>query len=220
MKIPDLTRRIDQLGIPSQWRLEHGESHEATFSNEAGDDLALNYFAKPPDIQADIGNVAELRACYRKVAEAHDIALVEADSVLLDGVRAVRTIFKARLDPRGFAFLGSFTLPFADSSLVIKVQSLEQGITGMRETTVFSMCADQFEFDDATEKMIGWEQDPYDPDYKSGFLPNHADQAQYDEQFPEHPLSKVRRYLREIASEFRRDASLKSARPFVFKAPR
>ena len=63
---------------------------------------------------------------------------MEIETVNIDGCLSVRTIFKTAINPdgRGRGYLGSITLPYRDFSYVIKVQSSEQGMTGMREAIV------------------------------------------------------------------------------------
>lgn len=187
------------------------------YGNDAGDSLSLNYFGKQPDIAADISDAAALRAFYRVAAGLNGVAMLEVDATQLAGLAAVRTVLKAPLAPRGFAFIGSYTLPFADCSFVIKVQSLERGVTGMREAAVMTMRKTPPEFDELTGKLIGWEQDPYDPAHRGAFMRNLADDPQYDDQFPEHPLSKVRRYLSEISSELAVAPGIRAKRPFRYK---
>ena len=41
--------------------------------------------------------------------------------------------------------------------------------------------------------MERWTQDPYDPDYRKGFLMNRSEAQELDESFPEHPLSVARK---------------------------
>lgn len=210
---------IDNFRLPQQWLPQGEEASVATFSNSVGDLLSINHFATAPDIEANIENPESLRTFYRNAAEAHKVALIEADSVVLDGLRAVRTILKTRLDPRGFAFIGSFTLPFSNCSFVVKVQSIERGITGIRESAVLVMEGSRFVLDETTGKMIGWEQDPYDQTHKGEFMRNCADDPRFDDAFPDHPLSKVRRYLAELADGIAVTQDIKELAPFIYKSP-
>ena len=50
-----------------------------------------------------------------------------------------------------------------------------------------------------TLKMpVDWFKDPYDADYKKGTLMNKAENAEYDQLFPDHPLSLLRVFISEI----------------------
>jgi hypothetical protein len=65
-----------------------------------------------------------------------------------------------------------------------------------------------------------WQQDPYDPSHKGAFMRNHADCPEYDAQFPDHPLSKTRAYLAELAAQLEIAPAVSGAAPFKFRAPR
>lgn len=39
-------------------------------------------------------------------------------------------------------------------------------------------------------------RDPYDENYKEGFLMNVSEDESMDEQFPDHPLSMLRKYVK------------------------
>jgi hypothetical protein len=210
--------RTEDFRLPSHWKLRHQDGLVATYGNEADEMLSLNYFPKVPDIAADVSDARALRTFYRAAAESGQVAMLEVDPARLAGLPAVRTILKARLEPRGFAFIGSYTLPFSDHSFVIKIQCVERGITGIREAAVMLMEPSAIEVDEATGKLVGWEQDPYEPSHRSAFMRSQADDPKYDTAFPDHPLSKVRHYLREIASELEVSPSVSSARPFKYKS--
>jgi hypothetical protein len=212
--------RTEDFRLPAQWNIRLQEEFVAAYDNDAGDTLSLNHFPREPDIAADISDAHALRAFYRNAAESNQVAMVEVDPAHLAGLPAVRTILKARLEPTGFAFIGCFTFPFSDCSYVIKVQSVERGMTGVREAVVMDMAIQEepVEVDELTGKLVGWEQDPYDPTYRGSFMRNQADDPQYDDRFPEHPLTKVRRYLGEISSELEVAPSIRESRPFKYKA--
>jgi len=108
----------------------------ARWSNEFGDILSVNYFPMVPDIEVGLDDIDNLRGFYRSMAEANGLAPIEIELEELKGLRAVKTLYKIKLDPTGFAFLGSYTLPFANCSYVIKIQAVESGMTGMRESAV------------------------------------------------------------------------------------
>lgn len=212
--------RTEDFSLPPQWILKQNDEFIAMYENTNGDILSLNYFPRVPDIAADVSDADALRAFYRGVAESNNIAMVEVDSVQIAGLKAVRAILKARLQPTGFVFIGSYTLPFSDCSYVVKVQSIERGTTGVRETALMIMQPTPVEVDELTDKIVGWEQDPYDPSYRGPFMRNQADDQKYDDQFPEHPLSKVRSYLNELATDLQVAPSIHALTPFKYKAPK
>lgn len=203
--------------VPAHWSL-HGEDAEvAVYANDRGDILSINYFPRVPDITARLDDLDGLRAIFRRTASENKMALIEAETVEIDGLPAVRTLLKSRMEPHGFGFVGSHILPFADRSYVIKAESIERGITGARECAVF-MLQEKREADPETGKIIGWEADPYDPAFRGDFMRNCADDPQYDDMIQDHPLSKIRRYLAEVEREVRVADTVRSRDPFVYRA--
>ena len=66
-------------------------------------------------------------------------------------------------------------------------------------------------------KLLGWMQDPYDPTINMPLMRNLAEAEEYDAQFPEHPLSRLRLILLQLQPSIRLAAEVKSAPPFVFR---
>jgi hypothetical protein len=50
-------------------------------------------------------------------------------------------------------------------------------------------------------RLKGWFRDPYDPLYDSIASYTVSDEPQYDEHFPQHPLSRIRRKFPEILDD-------------------
>lgn len=68
---------------------------------------------------------------------------------------------------------------------------VETGTTGIRDSSIFSLCQSAGEFcgDDPFE---GWSADPYDVNYRNGFLMNKSEREEYDDLFDSHPLAVLR----------------------------
>ena len=79
---------------------------------------------------------------------------------------------------------------FINSSFV------ERGMTGARDNTVYMMYLQKYP--DLENPFDGWASDPYDPEYTEGFLMNISEEPQFDELFPDHPLSKARKLVEYI----------------------
>ena len=67
----------------------------------------------------------------------------------------------------------------------------------MREAVVLDqmVAAGRITFQEKDERILGWTQDPYDPTLDAPLLRNLAEDEQYDAQFPDHPLSRLRSIL-------------------------
>lgn len=80
---------------------------------------------------------------------------------------------------------------------VIEIQATfeEIGITGERESYCvnFAQNAELVSFSD--DRLVGWSEDPYDPNYDKGIPMNLSEREGVDAFFPEHPLSQAREFL-------------------------
>lgn len=120
---------------------------------------------------------------YRSLLRAE---MVEASVEKVADLPVVRRIVKTAQTPTGMTYVGSYTLPFRDFSYVVKIQCEERGVTGIREAVLLDRgCSSgELEVDDAGTITGDW-----DPD-----------NAVYDGDFRDHPLSRCRKSLRLIAS--------------------
>jgi hypothetical protein len=185
-----------EFRLPSRWTLETHEECSASYTNDAGDLLSLHDILQRPDIAADVNDADALRRFYRGAAESSGMVMLEVDSARVAALTAVRTIFKGRLHDTGFVYLGSYTLPFHSSAIVIKVQSSEAGVPGAREEAAMVSEA----------RELAWEHDPYEPAYCGQFMRNRADD----------PKSKVRRYLAELAHTLEVSTRIHLLPPYVY----
>lgn len=164
-----------------------------------GGGVGLYFFPRRPDLPA-AASIDHLREFYAAQMGAR-LEVVECRVLLLDGVRSIWLIAK-KLDEqtRGALYLGSLTIPFRDFSFVIKIQCYEQGVTGMREALLVEEAVRKGtgRVDGDRFVPIGWS----------------FDDEQFDDRLPQHPLSRVRRELRHIASSVQIEPTVRDAARF------
>jgi hypothetical protein len=99
----------------------------------------------------------------------------------------------------GMMFVGILWIPLRDRTAQVNVESLEHGATGMREAAVSLMdvgnpasqaSTDQVIVNSAEEMFTHMRAQPLRA------LP--SDGSTYDQSFPDHPLSKVRRRMEQV----------------------
>ncbi|MGW1086016.1 hypothetical protein ACWD4L_06570 [Streptomyces sp. NPDC002596] len=162
-----------------------------TWANDDGDVLSVHFFGLPPDLPAGLDDGPTLRESLTHYTAQAGGGLIEASVKRLGELPALRQILKLPLpgQQHGQAFIGSFTVPRAGCSTVVKVQAAEHGMTGMREAVVLAKVGHEHYF----------RPHPYAPDVQGG-LPFHAaDHERWDAEFPDHPLTRVRRTLGALA---------------------
>lgn len=137
--------------------------------------------------------------------------LVEIEVEQIDGVDTLRQIVKFPMheDGRGKIYLASYTFPFENFGLAIKLQCPELGITGIRESAIMSELIAEDKLDlsklDESGKMP---QDVID------LISQTTDEERYDKAFPNHPLTHMRIYLQQIRSTVKFDEIIHQAKPF------
>ncbi len=165
-----------------------GPAHVWCFPD--GDRIGVYFFDLEPDLPR-LSDLAPFVARLREQAAGSGARPVECELARIAGIPAVRQIVKIPQQPSGMTYVGSFTIPFAKFSYVIKIQCEERGMTGLREAALLSeaIAADEVTIDPESPHPI---QGAWDPDSE-----------RYDERFPAHPLSRLRRHLRSAPSACR-----------------
>jgi hypothetical protein len=156
--------------------------------------VARYFFAKPPDLPQGLESLQQLREFYLASLKDSPAKLVEIGITRVAGCPAIRLIIKAPQKPSGMTYTGSITIPFRDFSYVLKAQCMETGATGVREAILFekAMRAGKLTFDPAG---IKGEWNPDDP--------------QYDADFAQHPLSRLRRVLKQLEASAALDENVR-----------
>jgi hypothetical protein len=206
------------------FRLQEDGDARRIWRTPWGDGVGVFLFTLPPDIEAAIESIDDVRMFYRSSAMAAGFGVIEIETPSIDRCIGVRTILKCPQQPHGMTYLGSITLPFRDFSFVVKAQCEEHGVTGVREAVVFDemLASGKIRTEDVARakksgKVPGWMQDPYDATIKWSIQRNLAEDEQYDVRFPEHPLSRVRTILRGVQSSLHFAPEVVNAPPFVFR---
>ena len=114
----------------------------------------------------------------------------------------VYDIIKHRINPEdeipsGVEYTLNINVRMENTIQFINGSFAEEGTTGMRDSVCFAMYSQGSDVP-LDERMKNWCVDPYDPDYKKGFLMNLSEKEEFDEQFPWHPLSLARAFIRYI----------------------
>lgn len=131
----------------------------------------------------------EIGTLRRELARRHAATgiLLEADAVSLAGTPALYTLVAEHLPKSrtGRLFRASFVLAKASCTAVLTGQFEEWDISGVREVTVRVKLG---------TPTAGRSPHPYDPELEYEV----SDDAAWDPQFPQHPLTKARGWARSV----------------------
>lgn len=194
------------------WEFDREHSDESKFTwldNNSPAVITFNYFGIEPDIPT-IKDVNRLRELYRSLANQNNGAIIKVEIGRIQNVETVGTIFKFPMKPRGMRYIGSITIPYKDRSYVLKVECPEVGTTGMRDSVIMNkMLGDGVvTVDFEKRRMKGWFKDPYDDSLTEGFHMNLSEAEEFDEMFPKHPLTIVRRTMAQFPKIIKLDDGL------------
>lgn len=182
-----------------EWNFAGEHSDEANHIWYVKDTPAIamvHYFEMEPDLPT-LRDLQLYRVSTRDAIRKSNGALIKAEFTKIDGVPATEQIIKVPLQPSGMGYVGAFTIPFKRCSYVLKVQCQEVGVTGMRDSTIFSklLSEGKLKLEDGPIPN-GWARDPYDSSINEGLLMNLSESEEFDDMFPQHPLTIIRSVMK------------------------
>jgi len=190
-----ITSRLIEFDPDDTWIFDSDNADRTAWTNQFGDIASIHEFRKVPDLVAmpDESGIDALRDMYRKVL-ANVGGIVVVEPIAINSIKSLRTIIKLPQKPHGMTYISAITIPFDDRSYVLRFQCPEIGTTGARDAAVAIMRMDTLKTGPDGFPQ-GWIIDPYSRTETPGARFNLSDEEQYDAMFPDHPLSRARRYV-------------------------
>jgi hypothetical protein len=132
-----------------------------------------------------------------KVVQEDEGGIIECEAVQLKKYKVIQIITKEPQSPAGTSYTGRIIIPTYSGHYMILLKGFEIGITGAREAIIFpDWMAKNPDFkSDENGKILEWLKDPYDSEFREGALMNYSEKSAFDKEFPEHPLSEMRKNL-------------------------
>jgi len=180
----------------------------ARWQTDEGDIVFLRFIPEPVQNPVPLSDTNGVREQYKEMVAQQGAAMIELDIVAYSGIPCMEMISKTRMKPHGMAYAASATLMWRDFSFNIAFHSPERGVTGFRDAIV----ADKF-----LAKYAGTEE--FDAAfYDRSSNPeaaqrNRSDDECYDVDFPDHPLSRCRQFLRDLQTHIVIMPEVRNARP-------
>ncbi len=177
------------------WTEETATGELRTWRDSQGDVLSLATADGSLGLPS-LNDVKGLRQWCRAVAAGREAGLIEVR--VDDGpLGATAGLIYKRLGMPAYIFTGMLLVPGDEVADVWTIVSAERGTTGIREAIVTAQLLSDGKLT-LEDYETSWAQDPYAPTYRGvdrSVLRFLSDDEGYDGQFPDHPLSKVRRVL-------------------------
>jgi hypothetical protein len=157
----------------------------------------------------DLDDIAAVRRVFRTKFLDQHAGLVSCDQQDIQGRRAVRVIAK-RFSGQGQAlrFMGILVIPISDWIVELMIEGSEIFPSGVRDAIILSELASSAPAELVASMKPGaipleWKFERYDPSKTHGLSYTVMDDEKYDLRFPDHPLSRVRRWLRRAENTLR-----------------
>lgn len=176
-----------------------------------GSQVRIQRLDVEPGLVAPLSDLDALREQYRNRAATDNAAVVFLDAQHVAGLPTLKVVLKYLQKPRGMTYVGFLMFPFESLSYVVQVICTEVGIIGIRDATVAEKAGGLAGNGNASH----WFQDPYAPTFEAALLRSKADDEEWDAEFPDHPLSRVRATLAHVAEGCEVADELRQLPPFT-----
>lgn len=130
-------------------------------------------------IMGDSEGVIEVKSGITSSGRSYTYEIIKHRFITEDGI------------PQGVEYTLNINIRMENTIQFIIGSFSEEGTTGLRDTICLELYA-RTKKTSYQEVMKDWFKDPYDPEYKKGFLMNLSERSEFDEKFPNHPLSQAR----------------------------
>ena len=120
-------------------------------------------------------------------------AIVEVKGgVTDDNKKYAYSLVKNVTDATGVNYIAMIHIDEENTTSFIQIQAGSPSNSNVREKEIFEKLKKDGVIKDRKE---GWAADPYDSNYKNDTLKNLSDNEEYDELYPDSPLSKIRELI-------------------------
>jgi hypothetical protein len=185
-KAPEELIRNIRLSL-SGWSEDPPRKGQRRWRNSDDEALVLAIRTDPyPCLER--GDELEVRRWAREFAQSRGGGLIE----VLTMDRETRLIFK-RLEMPAYYYIGVLVTCVKGMWPIWTTTACEFGTTGVREAVVTATLMNEGKLS-PDEYERHWAQDPYEPAYRGvdrSVLRFMSDDESYDQQFPQHPLSRT-----------------------------
>lgn len=126
-----------------------------------------------------------------------DQALIEVKAGKTRNSRKyVYSIVKSKQDSSRVDYIMQMNVEYDRAAIYLSANFIEAGMTGLRDTMIWELaCREGLVSISDNSK---WMFDPYDKFLKRPYMMNLSEKEEYDEMFPDHPLSQCRKFVKLI----------------------
>ena len=211
--------------VKTGWRQVERKQDRVVYMGDPGD---IHYMKLNQGI-LDLPKFTEVEALqnhFRRLAQKEDGGIISVSILKLQGIdTVVYTTKEVRKQIRGYRYVSRCVIPVENSWFEVRMDAIEMTpAVGGRESVITVMIATDAEYEpiplDAAalpgivpgkstgQRIKGWFKDPFDPKFDSAAMCSVSDDKKYDKQFPDHPLSRLRKTFPDVLQQLQIDPSL------------
>ncbi len=142
---------------------------------------------------------AVIDGIHKELGDDQGLIMVEHGTTA-DGHRYIYSVVKTYHAPGGVQYCLTMHVDYKKYAFQVQGFFDEWGTTGVRDAMVYAMLANEGKVEATEDGIKGWNADPYDTAYTHGNRMNCSERKEYDELFPDHPLSEARRFAAALIS--------------------
>ncbi|ALM15642.1 hypothetical protein [Mycobacteroides abscessus] len=174
-------------------------SEDGWYDPATGDQFWVSH-SRGAYLSVPLNDVGAVRRVLVETVLNRRAGVVEAFVVGVDALPGLLYVVKVpKADaPQGLTFMASIVVPRAHSYAMVCGAFAEGPVTGTREATVLE---ELLAAGGPSSQM--WPPHPYAPDLEPGIPYNIADEMRWDERFPDHPLTRLRRWVAGVTPTIR-----------------
>ena len=205
----------DVSPIQDGWTI-HQQDEDSTFWFTDKHDACRLQFTGRCSWPFDLSNAEAAKKFYQNQCSELGGALIEIGVENIQGLESLVGVFKYHSPEPGspaMYYVGIIWIPFEKCTYQINFESLERGTTGAREAAVY-LLQDQEPANDTEPVLIESPEELISLISKKKIEVLPSDSVEYDETFPNHPLSKVRFLLNQFKKEASINSKLSSLKPY------
>lgn len=188
--MPDDLQRLKSLPEDPEGLIPYGKQTEQATCFMMVQPISSEELMPFDDNQAIIDGIHQCLAEHQGLVEVNN-------GKTKRGLSYVYSIVKSLKQPHGVTYFLTMHITNYEQAISIRGDFDEIGTTGIRDANVFEFCRQKgyVAFDEEYQKYVGWTQDPYDENFSKGALMNLSEDPAFDDAFPEHPLSQLRKTI-------------------------
>ncbi|MDB5388106.1 MAG: hypothetical protein JWM11_3752 [Planctomycetaceae bacterium] len=191
------------------WELRETTENRVTWSNAAGDSLTKRFSPGAPKMPG-LFRSQDLAAYYAEQVSNAGGAVLSVDLVHVKGTSVSRMLFKAPHSEGILGFVGSLTLAYRNFSFSIRIQAVER--PGDEARAEHAMAFLKMSYPSDTDLRPLWFGESV-PAEDTTLRRCQADDDVWDIEFPEHPLSRIRKEFARLLPTLQISRDVKNSVP-------